>query len=465
AIETASVEYTGAELIDADIELINGNFTATGNVIFNQSLTVQSGSVTVSGDATFTQSALIGNSGTSFLIIGGQLTVPNNALVVDGITLSLAQDHTFASIHIKNGGVLTTPVATETFKNGIAIEATTIIVDEGSRIDVSAKGLVGESGTGIYTGGSYGGRGGDRGSASSGSTYGEYQTPDDAGYGGRNSDVNGTGSVRGGGAIKLTAEELTLDGSILANGANVETSNNHGAGAGGSVWLNVGALVSTGGTGEIRANGGNARNGYAGGGGGGGRIAIYYEVLSFDQNNITVSGGLRGWTSADHGEAGTIYWEAKEAAPFIYNINLPAYSPDVVASLELEFSIPMDASTLSVADVTVVDAQQQAFSPTSLTALSDKRFQATFASPLGEGRYTLTVGPDVVAQNGLPMDQNRNGTGGEPEDAYTFTFVVDLSNPAAVSVDVPVAPVVNKATSTAYVLSGNREAETAILVN
>lgn len=125
----------------------------------------------------------------------------------------------------------------------------------------------------------------------------------------------------------------------------------------------------------------------------------------------------------------------------------------------------MDASTLSVADVTVVDAQQQAFSPTSLTALSDKRFQATFASPLGEGRYTLTVGPDVVAQNGLPMDQNRNGTGGEIEDAYTFAFVVDLSNPAAVSVDVPVAPVVNKATSTAYVLSGNREAETAILVN
>src|SRR5690606_28250485 len=84
-IDNASVEYTGSELIDADIELISGNFTTTGNVIFNQSLTVQSGSVTVSGDATFTQSALVGNSETSFLIIGGQLTVPNNALVVDGI--------------------------------------------------------------------------------------------------------------------------------------------------------------------------------------------------------------------------------------------------------------------------------------------------------------------------------------------------------------------------------------------
>src|SRR5690606_7924892 len=312
---------------------------------------------------------------------------------------------TFESIHIKNGGVLTTPVATEIFKNGIAIEATTIIVDEGSRIDVSGKGLLGDSSAGRYTGGSHGGRGGNYGSQLSGPVYGEYQTPSDVGYGGRNSNTNGTGSIRGGGAIKVIADELTLNGSILANGLDVVDS--QGGGAGGSIWLDVGALVSTGSMGEIRANGGNGGNADQGGGGGAGRIAIYYEVLEFDRGRITASGGMRGWTNAGHGEAGTIYWEAKEAAPYIYNISLPAYSPEAISSLELEFSIPMDASTLSVADVTVVDAQQQAFSPTSLTALSDKRFQATFASPLGEGRYTLTVGPDVVAQNGLPMDQNR----------------------------------------------------------
>src|SRR5690606_20518408 len=208
-IDNASVEYTGAELIDADVELISGNFTTKGNVIFNQSLTVQSSSVTVSGDATFTQSVLVGNDAASaFITVGGQLTVPNNALVVDGITLSLAQDHTFESIHIKNGGVLTTPVATEIFKNGIAIEATTIIVDEGSRIDVSGKGFLGDSSAGRYTGGSHGGRGGYYESQLSGPVYGEYQTPSDVGYGGRNSSTNGTGSIRGGGAIKLTADEL-----------------------------------------------------------------------------------------------------------------------------------------------------------------------------------------------------------------------------------------------------------------
>src|SRR5690606_30287670 len=195
-----------------------------------------------------------------------------------------------------------------------AIEATTIIVDEGSRIDVSGKGFLGDSSAGRYTGGSHGGRGGYYESQLSGPVYGEYQTPSDVGYGGRNSSTNGTDSIRGGGAIKLTADELVVEGSILANGSDVETSTHHGAGAGGSIWLNVGALVSAGSMGEIRANGGNARNGYLGGGGGGGRIAIYYEVLRFEQNNIVASGGLRGNASSTHGAPGTVYLEDKTGA-------------------------------------------------------------------------------------------------------------------------------------------------------
>src|SRR5690606_15955399 len=73
-------------------------------------------------------------------------------------------------------------------------------------------------------------------------------------------------------------------------------------------------LVSAGSMGEIRANGGNARNGYLGGGGGGGRIAIYYEVLAFEQNNIVASGGLRGNASSTHGAPGTVYLEDKTGA-------------------------------------------------------------------------------------------------------------------------------------------------------
>src|SRR5690606_24343405 len=140
-IDNASVEYTGVDPIAGEVTILSGRMVIPGDVTFDQ--------------------LFIGNDAASaFITVGGQLTVPNNALVVDGITLSLAQDHTFESIHIKNGGVLTTPVATEIFKNGIAIEATTIIVDEGSRIDVSGKGFLGDSSAGRYTGGSHGGRGG-----------------------------------------------------------------------------------------------------------------------------------------------------------------------------------------------------------------------------------------------------------------------------------------------------------------
>src|SRR5690606_40726094 len=111
----------------------------------------------------------------------------------------------------------------------------------------------------------------------------------DVGYGGRNSSTNGTGSIRGGRAIKLTADELIVEGSILANGSDVGPNTSHGAGAGGSIWFDVGALSSVSG-GEIQANGGRPYGSYIGGGGGGGRIAIYYEVLEFEQNNIVALG-------------------------------------------------------------------------------------------------------------------------------------------------------------------------------
>src|SRR5690606_231145 len=133
--------------------------TVQGNAVINTALQLQNDTITIQGNATFTQ-PFVGNlGGTSTMTISGQLTVPNNELIVDGITLSLAQDHTFDSIHIKNGGVLTTPVATAEFANGITLTATTITVDEGSRIDVSGKGWLGDSTASIYTGGSHGGRG------------------------------------------------------------------------------------------------------------------------------------------------------------------------------------------------------------------------------------------------------------------------------------------------------------------
>src|SRR5690606_16508627 len=112
-----------------------------------------------------------------------------------------------------------------------------------------------------------------------------------------------TGTIRGGGAIRVIADELILEGSILANGAS---GSSHGGGAGGSIWLDVGTLRSETGTGEIRANGANGSGN--GGGGGGGRVALYYETMEgFPSSSISASAGTRDSTASKHGAPGSLY--------------------------------------------------------------------------------------------------------------------------------------------------------------
>src|SRR5690606_31048175 len=107
----------------------------------------------------------------------------------------------------------------------------------------------------------------------------------------------------------------------------------------------------------------------SGGGGGGGRIAIYYELMpGILDENISVNGGTKGDSNSSitgNGEVGTIYKALRKYLPYVYGISLPVHSPLVVSSLELEFSIPMNASTISVADVVVIDHFQQPITPIS----------------------------------------------------------------------------------------------------
>src|SRR5690606_6535316 len=144
--------------------------------------------------------------------------------------------HSFVSLRIINGGVLTHSVE-QKIEINVAGE---VEIDAGSKVDVSGRGLLGDLASGIYTGGSHGGRGGDYSSNNvSGASYGNYQQPVTLGRGGR---TNGTGTAaRGGGAIKIVAEELNLEGGIFANGLG---NSSYGGGAGGSIWLDVGILRS-----------------------------------------------------------------------------------------------------------------------------------------------------------------------------------------------------------------------------
>lgn len=131
-----------------------------------------------------------------------------------------------------------------------------------------------QGGTGQYDAGS-GGAGG--------TLYGSFLQPTDIGSGGGGTVTSGapvTGGS-GGGGIKLTAQSLTIDGSILANGnaGGWNAGRSAGAGAAGSIWLSVTNLS---GTGLVQAKGGttspSTSYGTSGGGGGGGRISLYYTT-------------------------------------------------------------------------------------------------------------------------------------------------------------------------------------------
>ncbi len=197
-------------------------------------------------------------------------------------------------------------------------------------------------------GGGHGGWGGDSigtynyGEADNGHggiAFGDSLEPESLGAGGGGCSTTILGG-NGGGMVRIAAATVTLsDHAIAADGDDGNISDHvgnagSGAGAGGSVWIDVGTLS---GSGYITANGGIGGDGYdsgpsrwnrGGGGGGGGRIAIHYDNKSafsgFD--NTEAAGGRAAiglcvngatWTcdtdtysyaGAEEGQAGTVVY-------------------------------------------------------------------------------------------------------------------------------------------------------------
>ncbi len=152
------------------------------------------------------------------------------------------------------------------YSGGLQIDATTVSVSSNSAVDVTACGNGSQSGTSFRAGGSYGGVG-EANYGGTLPTYGDAFSPVDLGSGGDGE------SNRGGGAVKITANTLQLDGALRADGQNGASYT--GGGSGGSIWLDVDRLQ---GSGIIHANGG--LQGVAAGNGGGGRVALYSEDIS-----------------------------------------------------------------------------------------------------------------------------------------------------------------------------------------
>src|SRR5207247_967402 len=166
--------------------------------------------------------------------------------------------------------------------------------------------------------------------------YGDYRDPNELGSGG-GSDSGAGGN--GGGLVRITAQQMAIDGTIAADG--VAGSRFAGGGSGGGIKIVTGSLS---GSGSIHANGGNGAE--ESGGGGGGRVALFYDTLSASVlNNVQAlgGGGLGG------GASGTICLKAANATGELIVRGTGRETPLPEGALEENLTI--DAARVSVSQL------------------------------------------------------------------------------------------------------------------
>jgi hypothetical protein len=252
---------------------------------------------TWAGTCTFTEDAYIGPDDT---------TCDGEDVIVNGCILTVDGTHSFNSLQIIYGGVVTHSPGPPDGMHLIIAEDVTI--DSSGYMEVDGRGYPSATGPGKGAdganyggGGAHGGAGGvsRNDEAIGGTPYDLITQPMQFGSGGGMGGSDAVGGA-GGGLIEVTVYgTLTIDGHVTANGTDGgQTFDDGGGGSGGSIRLTAGTLS---GAGVIAANGGAGSRGN-GGGGAGGRIAIYYGTEMF-WGDICACGG----NGHEIGGAGTVF--------------------------------------------------------------------------------------------------------------------------------------------------------------
>jgi hypothetical protein len=235
--------------------------------------------------------------GINFTVLGGMIS-SSSSMVLDNSIFSIQptsidQVTQWQSVELKNNSKVTHADSAD-ISLGLNWQADTITVDATSSFDVSSKS---SSHNGIYSGGSHAGRGAG---VDSDLSYGLIDQPYTMG---KAAFYSGSTYKKGGGAIRLVANELVLNGALNSDGEGYSSYN---AGAGGSIWV-VAETLS--GIGSIHASGADSTNSrYPGAGG---RVAVYAnDTSNFDLSNVEAKGGLNTNSPTNPiyaGGAGTVY--------------------------------------------------------------------------------------------------------------------------------------------------------------
>ncbi|PKN54765.1 MAG: hypothetical protein CVU56_24800, partial [Deltaproteobacteria bacterium HGW-Deltaproteobacteria-14] len=303
---TVSAGALNVSDIDADGVVALSNTTATIDTL------TSAGAVTLTG-----VTGTVGMVSAGDLTLAGSTTlnVTGNSVDVDG------------TLWLTGAATLTHPASAGAVVRKLEITAADLIVDATAKIDVTAKGWPGETGTttaaqswpngtGTYapsylTGGCHGGLGWISPSGTACIGYGRFDEATFPGSGGGRyaSSASYYGGA-GGGVVRVTATgAIVINGAIRADGEYTAAGRGAGGG-GGAISLSAPALT---GNGTVSARGGDAHTSYGAGGGGGGRIVVtgYGAGLvsgifgpTAPWTGMTAAGGVSG---SRIGGAGTIF--------------------------------------------------------------------------------------------------------------------------------------------------------------
>lgn len=352
---------------------------------------------------------------TNTTLDAGDTTYDNQDIIVSNSTLTVNGPHGFNSLQVLGGGVVTHSPATTNQIYALQLTiANRLTIDKSSKIDVTGKGYLANRTVGNVTdgaaqatdfrstpGGSYGGLGGVP-SGSTGKVYGDYRNPNELGSGSANWGA-------GGGLVRISADGIMLDGSIIADGQAYGGDMGSSAGSGGGIRIDT---VTLAGDGIMTANGGVGRSAWpSGGGGGGGRVAIYYDELDAQKPfNLAIHVTAHGGTGQNHGSPGTVYLKSKSGAGLLridsHGTMVGSWTPLGVSS-DAQFEV--DQLLVSGAGVVVAPEHEMPVQAGTVSLLLGATLTHLAATDQWTYSLRMTVAGALVVDSASKIDVTAKG--------------------------------------------------------
>jgi hypothetical protein len=428
AYSTTKVEVGTGAVYESDADVLFATVSSSG-------LYLNGGTAKFDGELTLTAfDTTSGLANASTLITNGDTYISSGSAIVgndltwdaNSNTIKESAGTTLSNVTVKGGGTLThseTPASnlydhdldltlSGTFtldatgilnvdeRGYLYREATTYYYDEG-QLKSSQNGATSygdtedfADGSSAYSGGSHGGRGGTTSdSYVVADSYDSIINPTKPGGGGGN-----TGSKDGGGVIRITANIITLNENVSAEGG-VPTGAGSGAGAGGTIYLNASSSITLD-TGKIiSADGGDNNGSSSDGAGGGGRVALIYPSGQFTNNGTVTAYGGNGSGTYYDGSAGTVYMQngsvknlyihANDMGSMKYATEISSVNDEVFTNIYLTNNGRL-----------YLHSGADEFATTMLSVPTDTIFESDEGLPTSTGGGTYSIGSSSINLGG-----------------------------------------------------------------